>query len=273
MSHIEIQQETPATDHALGFTIHSLKLAGLYFNVSHSRKSVVGQSNSMFTELNWLTVYGLNVGALFDFRSSSVLMRDCVFLNSNFSQAIFLLAGTMGSRLNVFDTAFSQVTGEFAILSEFSTARLTDSFFTDSAVSFESGNVLTRRCTIGTALNLTINAQGPMNTDYCWLGQATWDVSQISFRLSGASIVYVLTCITIFVTYCCLKERMKKRNKEEEDDPGARRSSDASDRDEAEPDADGELPLLDLDGPGEGGKKGDERKKGGDDEKKEKRFQ
>jgi hypothetical protein len=161
-------------------------------------------------------------------------MRNVEIRDSNFSSAIFILGGQMGSRLNVFNGIFIHVSGLLASQSQSSTVRIVDSVFADSAIELGKTDFFTRRCTVGTNLNLTLIGRTAMNTDYCWLGQATWDVTNISFQMSGASIVFVLICVTIFATYCFMKGKLADpggMNKELDD---RRKTSDWSDREDIE---------------------------------------
>jgi hypothetical protein len=222
----------------------ALKSMNSFVNLTRTAIENAASVTAVFFEVSWLNVHNLTNANLFWFRRTAVLARKCDFEASAFEQGIFWLKGAC--QLSVYTSLFVDVVG--GLLDRRtdgnSTCRVIECVFNEASSLGNNSLITSRRCVFHFE-NATLYTNVRLNTDYCWIGQATWDVTNTRFRFSGATIAFILVCIGIFTTYCFVKGKL--------DDPGGlnkksedrRKSSEWSDQEDA-PAEDRDAPSLEA---------------------------
>jgi hypothetical protein len=206
--YVEFLEDSHESEYSVSCRLVSLESMWLYLNVTSPRTAVAFSVRSLQCKTTFLTAVGGTQVDLFQFTSSSMLMKSSDFVNNSFSGGVFRLGA--GAAMWISTSVFLRLAGRIVDPRKdlASTCRLKECVFDVSEAELDSANITLRFCTVS-AENVTVNAVVQLNTDFCWLGQATWDVSAVSFRLSGASIAFLLICIVIFTSFLIMKGKLE----------------------------------------------------------------
>jgi hypothetical protein len=211
--------------------VFSLKSSHSCVNYSNIDCDMGSHIYSSLAEMVNIVVANVQCDYFVSYRQSAVLMRFCDFVNNSLDISLLLLNNT---KVSLQESVFKGFVGEMAtyIAGGVSSCRIAGCVFDAPQEMMNLTDITVRRCRFAIS-NATLYNGIPLNTDFCWLGQATWDISSISFSMSGASIAFQCIYLVIFVMYCLMKGRLKAIRPNQENE-GGRKSSEWSEDEEIE---------------------------------------
>lgn len=212
--------------------VRSVKSFSRFLNISSNSQAITWYANSFFCEMLFTHINQVNAVTHLHLRHMANMVKfyDVVNCTLRDNSALFTLNGT---KLSLFNGIFVNVKAKKCVhfgTEPGSTCRFQDCTFNGCNMEHEWGLITSRRVSFDVE-NATLFSPVMMNTDYCWYGQATWDIANIHFQVSGASVAFSVICLCVFVMYCFLKGKLAETgNLEKESD--RRRSSDWSGKEE-----------------------------------------
>lgn len=189
------------------YYIRNVKSWMQYVNTSHSEDSSLVVITSYFCEMKYMHYSHAYSDYLMNSKRVSSLIKYVDVANCTFGSSVFFLNE---SKLSLVHGIFVNIEGKFLTMqSEIaSTCRVVDVVFQSCSVDFDD-SLITARRVVFDAGNATFYSPIAMNTDYCWVGQATWDINSVSFKLSGASVSFLLMCVVLAILYYFMKEKLE----------------------------------------------------------------
>lgn len=249
MNYIQINSDLPITSEQSRLVNSKASLKNIYdtLNISKSQFKTGLSLFSHITEVSYLSVSNSTCDSILQVENTALLIQFSDF--QDLSKSNFIVSSE-NSLILVVDSLFLNVSIRGFI---------DEANHTNQMIQFK--NVYTDNLTRFTLTaeikelpeNYTNSHQIQLNTDYCWLGQATWDVSNIKFKFSGASISFIIICFFVFCIYIYLKNKITQPLTEEAFNPKSRRKS--SDWNEIDAPEEEEILVINEENPEEEEKK------------------
>ncbi|OHT08880.1 hypothetical protein TRFO_22464 [Tritrichomonas foetus] len=230
LNYIQINQDVEHIQNSdLFYTEALMKNIFNTINISNSEFSNGFQFQSHLSELSFISLSNSTCDSLLVFQNTGILFTYCDVINSSAKKSFLI---SRKSLLMIVDSAFIGISPDLIDFDEFSRIQLT-SISVGKNVKIDSqflteGIIYNDDATYANLIQL--------NSDYCWVGQATWDVTNIKFKLSGASISFAVICFCVSCIYIYLKRKLDQPLSEEDVSPKRRKSSDWNDLEEPEED-------------------------------------
>lgn len=231
VNYIEINNDKKeGSEESLVFTNATLKNVYNTINISNSDIHKGIEFKSHITEVSYFSAINIKCNSLLSIDNTALLLTNCDIINST---SVNPFIHSVSSLILIVNSYFSQITDELIEFDDrtsiqFSTVFVDKNVITDN---FSSTDGLYVSNGDSTAFN-----QVKLNTDYCWLGQATWDTSKIKFKLSGASISFAIICFIVLCIYIYLKNKINQPLTDDDINPKRRKSSDWNEIEEPEDD-------------------------------------
>ena len=198
------------------------KLKNIYntINISNSVFQEGIEFISHITEVSFLSAINVHCNSLLTIANTALLLSNCDIINSTSSESFL---NSKHSLILIVDSYFSGIT-DTLVEFDAKTSIQFSNVFVDAHANL--GNIsMTEGLYINNGDSTAFN-QVKLNTDYCWLGQATWDTSKIKFKLSGASISFAVICFIVLCIYIYLKNKINQPLTDDDIHPKRRKSSD-----------------------------------------------
>lgn len=210
----------------------SAKLKNIYntLNISNSIFKKAIDFKSHITEVSFLSSENVECNYLLTIDNTALLLTNCDIINST-SHNSFIYS--QSSLILIVDSCFSKISNSLIELDDKSTIQFSNVFVDSNVIT--SSFVSTENLFINDGKSTAFN-QVKLNTDYCWLGQATWDTTQIKFKLSGASISFAIICFIVLCIYIYLKNKINQPLTDDDINPKRRKSSDWNEIEEVDDD-------------------------------------
>lgn len=224
LNYIEINnddslQTLKSTGSVLIYTSSTLKNIYNTLNISNSVFDTGIIFKSHVTEVSFFSAINVNCSSLLSIENTALILSNSDIISST-SKLAFLDCSS--SLVLIVDSLFARISDQLFKFNERTTFQF-QNVIADSKKYF-----VNMSSTAGIHFNDSASAfnQVKLNTDYCWLGQATWDVSQIKFKLSGASISFAIICFIVLCIYIYLKNKINQPLTDDDINPKRRKSSD-----------------------------------------------
>ena len=214
--------------------IKSVKSYSKFLNVSDTAHAMTLYANAFFCEMLYTHINKVNAVTHMHMRHMANMVKYYDVVNCSMEDPNSSLFTLNGTKLSLFYGMFVNVKVAKCVVfgSEAgTTCRFQDCTFNGCMMEQDWSQITQRRVNYDVE-NATLYSPVMMNTDYCWYGQATWDVQSIAFQLSGASIAFLVICGCVFVLYCFMKGRLADPGNITKESEMRRRSSDWSGRDD-----------------------------------------
>ena len=194
------------------------------YNISGFRFSNCMKISSHITEINFLYLDSVVSDSVIYVSETALLLTNSDFVNSTASNSFIIARSTL---ILITDSVFTSISSNLVDLDDRSQIQF-DSVHLDKNVIISQSNGVSFND------NFTFANQVQLNSDFCWIGQATWDVTNIKFKLSGASISFAIICFLVLCVYIYLKKKLNEPVNFDDLMPKRRKSSDWNEIDDIE---------------------------------------